>query len=155
MELQLDGCWTKRWHFTQLCHAIQRVMQGQPVFSTNADFGQLSTNSKVEAQPRLPISRVELLTPREFQIFQLLASGFSVRECAESLELAESTVDNHKTNLMRKLQIHKAAQLAWLAAKDQWMTKPITPREVAIQMYDTEGPLDDIFGVNINQKYDG
>ncbi len=146
VELQLDGCWTKHWHFVQLCRAIQCVMQGQRIFNMEANFEPPSDVRKSVTHPyQPPISRVELLTPREFQIFQLLASGFSVRECAEYLGLSKSTVDNHKINLMRKLQIHKAVQLAWLAANDQWLSKPVTPHEIAIQAdQEDHRPADDV-----------
>lgn len=61
---------------------------------------------------------VALLTRREQQVMRLLAQGKSVRDCAEHLQLAESTVDNHKSRLMKKLQVHKASQLTCLAIRD-------------------------------------
>ncbi len=58
------------------------------------------------------------LTTRELEVMQLLARGHSVRDCAKHLELAPSTVDNHKSRLMKKLQIHKAAELTHVAIRD-------------------------------------
>ncbi len=61
--------------------------------------------------------RTGQLTKREVQVWSLIAQGHSVSSCAELLNLAESTIDNHKSRLMKKLDIHKATQLARLAYK--------------------------------------
>lgn len=47
----------------------------------------------------------EPLTPRETEILRLLASGFSNREIAEALHLAEGTVKNHLSTLLAKLGV--------------------------------------------------
>ncbi len=61
---------------------------------------------------------IGLLTSRELEVMTLLAQGFSVRKCAEELELAESTIDNHKSRLMKKLDIHKIVELTHLAIRE-------------------------------------
>jgi len=61
---------------------------------------------------------VAALSKREQEVLELLATGFSVRECAKQLHLASSTVDNHKTSLMKKLEVHKSTQLVHLAIRD-------------------------------------
>jgi len=65
---------------------------------------------------------VAALSKREQEVLELLATGFSVRECAEKLHLAASTVDNHKTSLMKKLEVHKSTQLVHLAIRDGLVT---------------------------------
>ncbi len=61
---------------------------------------------------------VAALTVRELEVMQLLARGNSIRDCAQQMHLAESTIDNHKSRLMKKLQIHKAAELTHVAIRD-------------------------------------
>ena len=61
---------------------------------------------------------VASLTSRELEVMELLARGHTVRDCAKQLKLAESTIDNHKARLMKKLQVHKAAELTHLAIRD-------------------------------------
>ena len=61
---------------------------------------------------------IALLTARELEVMQLLASGYTVRCCAEKLQIAESTIDNHKSRLMKKLDIHKAVDLAHEAIRE-------------------------------------
>ncbi len=62
------------------------------------------------AQPRFGT-----LTKREREILKMLAEGKSVKEIAGSFELSVKTVEAHKFNLMRKLDIHNKAQLVQYA----------------------------------------
>lgn len=55
--------------------------------------------------------RLASLTRRERQVLEAIAGGGSVRECAESLGIAESTVDNHKSRLMRKVGVRRSLEL--------------------------------------------
>lgn len=61
---------------------------------------------------------VSVLTNRELEVMKLLADGYSVRRCAETLDLAESTIDNHKSRLMKKLDVHKTVELTHLAIRE-------------------------------------
>jgi DNA-binding NarL/FixJ family response regulator len=57
----------------------------------------------------------ETLTPREREVLQLLAEGHSNRRIAELLCLSVKTVQSHRANLMRKLDIHSIAELTQYA----------------------------------------
>jgi DNA-binding NarL/FixJ family response regulator len=59
-----------------------------------------------------------VVSRREREVWKLLAQGCTVAECAELLGLARSTIDNHKSRLMRKLGVHKAADLTRRAIRD-------------------------------------
>lgn len=61
--------------------------------------------------------RLSTLTPREREILKLLAEGLSVKEVAAQLNLSIKTIEAHKFNLMRKLDIHNKAQLVQYAIK--------------------------------------
>jgi two-component system response regulator NreC len=63
--------------------------------------------------PRTP--RFGTLTKREREILKLLAEGRSVKDIASSFDLSVKTVEAHKFNLMRKLDIHNKAQLVQYA----------------------------------------
>ena len=58
------------------------------------------------------------LTSREREIVKLLAEGKTVRAAAADLGLSSKTVDAHKFNLMRKLRIHKRAELVMWAIRE-------------------------------------
>ena len=51
------------------------------------------------------------LSEREQQILRLVASGMSSQEIAQSLAIASGTVDVHRRNIMRKLDLHSAVEL--------------------------------------------
>ena len=51
------------------------------------------------------------LTPREKQVFQLLAEGKTSREIAKYLTISLKTAMTHRTNLMEKMRIHSRAEL--------------------------------------------
>jgi DNA-binding NarL/FixJ family response regulator len=53
-----------------------------------------------------------------------MALGMSVKQMAEQLGVAVSTVDNHKTRLMKKLKLHKHPQIATAALQAGLMDCP-------------------------------
>jgi len=59
----------------------------------------------------------ENLTPREREVMRLLAEGNTVRRVAEMLRVSIKTIEAHKFNLMRKLDIHNKAQLVTYAIR--------------------------------------
>jgi DNA-binding NarL/FixJ family response regulator len=54
---------------------------------------------------------IESLTDREREILKLVAESHSTKEIAQKLGISVKTVDNHRTNLMRKLNLHDVASL--------------------------------------------
>ncbi|MCI0624556.1 MAG: response regulator transcription factor [Acidobacteria bacterium] len=64
-------------------------------------------------------SSVDSLTPREREIVQLLAEGKSNKEVASVLNLSVYTVVNHRTNIMRKLDIHSVTELVLYAVRNK------------------------------------
>jgi DNA-binding NarL/FixJ family response regulator len=59
----------------------------------------------------------ERLTPRERQVFQLIAEGKTSREISEVLKVAVKTIDTHRAHLMRKLDIHDRTSLVKYALR--------------------------------------
>ena len=53
----------------------------------------------------------EELTPREQEVLTYIAEGYSNREIADALVISVKTVDRHRENLMRKLQLHNRVEL--------------------------------------------
>jgi len=53
----------------------------------------------------------DLLTGRERETLQLIAEGLSTRLIAEKMKISVKTAENHRTNLMRKLDLHNAAAI--------------------------------------------
>lgn len=65
------------------------------------------------------------LTPRETEVLKLLAEGKTVRAAAMILGLSLKTVDAHKFNLMRKLNIHNKAELVMWAIQKKVVKVPV------------------------------
>ena len=65
---------------------------------------------------------ISALSPREFEVFLLLADSKSVNEIAELLNLSPKTVGHHYTNLRNKLGINDIAGLTRLAIRHGLMT---------------------------------
>lgn len=63
------------------------------------------------ADPRSSDSGINILTKREREILQLIAESNSTREIAAKLSISVKTAENHRTNLMRKLDLHDVASL--------------------------------------------
>jgi DNA-binding CsgD family transcriptional regulator len=61
--------------------------------------------------------KIGMLTPRQKVILRLVSLGCDSGEIAEILDVAPSTVNNHRTNLMSTLGVNKAAVLTRLAIK--------------------------------------
>jgi len=77
--------------------------------------GYLRRN-KPGAEPQLP-SRSRL-TPREREIVQLLAEGKSSKEVAVVLGLSVKTAETHRSNIMRKLELHSVSDLVMYAVRN-------------------------------------
>lgn len=65
------------------------------------------------------------LTPREREVMKLLAEGHTVKQAAGQLGVSVKTVEAHKFNLMRKLDIHNKAQLVTVAIRKKIVSVPI------------------------------
>jgi DNA-binding CsgD family transcriptional regulator len=64
------------------------------------------------------------LTPREREVVKLIAEGNSARKIATALGLSVKTVEAHRFNLMRKLDIHNKAQLVTYAIQKKIVLVP-------------------------------
>ena len=64
-----------------------------------------------------PSPQLEELTQREMEVLQMLASGLSNDEIAESLVISKHTVARHRENLMRKLNLHSRSELVKYAIR--------------------------------------
>jgi len=58
------------------------------------------------------------LTPREREVVQLLAEGKTSKEVAVALDLSVKTAETHRTNIMRKLDLHSVADLTLYAVRN-------------------------------------
>ena len=80
-------------------------MAGKRHFSSEVTMALL----REDENPATAVS--EVLTEREIEILKLIAEGLSNKEIGEQLFISHRTVDTHRTNLMRKLDVNNIAGL--------------------------------------------
>lgn len=106
----------------QLVYAIQAVSRGGRYMSPEALKGMVE--HYVDGSARAE-TRYDLLTAREREILKLLAEGLSAKQVAAHLDLSVKTVDVHKTNLMRKLDVHDRTELIKWAISHKVIRLPV------------------------------
>lgn len=67
------------------------------------------------------------LTPREREVVQLLAEGKSSKEVATHLDLSVKTAETHRSNIMRKLNLHSVSELVLYAVKNNMVQVAVPP----------------------------
>ena len=100
----------------ELVQAIRSVHEGKAFFSP-ALSRMLIDDYIRQLQQRGGEDSYELLTPREREIFQLLAEGRSSKEAAQLLNLSPYTVETHRGNIMQKLNLHSLPELILYAVR--------------------------------------
>jgi two-component system, NarL family, response regulator NreC len=98
----------------QLVTAIREVHRGGSYLSPRL-LTRLVDGFRVQGRDAVRQPRFGTLTKREREILKMLAEGKSVKEIATGFDLSVKTVEAHKFNLMRKLDIHNKAQLVQYA----------------------------------------
>lgn len=93
---------------TELLDALSRVRNGSIYVSPQLEFEKVFFAQNGRPKPLDPI---EMLSSREYQVFQLLVDGFRAKEIAGRLQLSPKTVDTYRASLMRKLEIYDVAGL--------------------------------------------
>jgi two-component system response regulator NreC len=126
MEVGASGYVLKDSPAPQLLAALRDVYRGGSYLSPRM-LSQLVDDfrSRIKSAHRQP--RFATLTAREKEILKFLAEGESVKEIAAGLNLSVKTVEAHKFNLMRKLDIHNKAHLVQYAIQKKIIKIPVGP----------------------------
>lgn len=122
LQAGADGYVLKDATQDELIMAIKTVLMGKPYLSPGVSEkvigGYLEGRKTLEPQ-----SAWDTLTQREREILKLIAEGYRNREIADYLCISVKTVDTHRTNLMKKLNIHSVASLTAFAIEKGLVTK--------------------------------
>lgn len=102
----VDGLFMKRADPNAMREALPIIMRGGKVIAPEV-LALLESNETPD-----------VLTTRERQIVSLVATGASNREIADRLGVSHKTIDNHRTNIMRKLNVHSVAELLSYALRE-------------------------------------
>jgi len=113
-----DGYLSKNSEPKELQLAIEAVVRGDPFVSPKVAAGVVSRARGDSARAGAKEGGLSSLTPREREVFQLLALGKANKEVAHLLGMSLSTAKKHRENLQRKLNCNSAAELARLAIRE-------------------------------------
>jgi DNA-binding NarL/FixJ family response regulator len=97
----------------EVIQAVRQVATGKSYLSTEVAQAIALQNISADDDP------TRSLTPREFEIFRLLAEGADIDTIAETLKIGQKTVANYQTQLKHKLNIQTPVELVRLAVKHQ------------------------------------
>ena len=111
-----DGYILKDSAAPELVSAIRSSLKGG-IYLSPSISKILVRGYQGKKMPKFPKSPYENLTRREREILKLLAEGYSVKEISSHLKLSIKTVDAHKNNLMKKLDIHDRTHLVRYAIR--------------------------------------
>jgi DNA-binding NarL/FixJ family response regulator len=99
----------------ELVSAIREAMRGR-TFVTPMIAGDLIRSYREDGKIRPDDVRFKL-TPRQREVLQLLAEGFSTKEVAAKLNISARTVEFHKYKMMQELNLNTSAELVHYAIK--------------------------------------
>lgn len=111
MDLGADGYLVKSAGKDEVLLAIRNVHEGRKHFGS----GLMEAMMKQAAAPRTGSAVLKDLSEREVEVLAALAEGLGNKEIGEKLFISPRTVDTHRTNLMRKLDVHNVAGLVRIA----------------------------------------
>jgi DNA-binding NarL/FixJ family response regulator len=97
----------------KMLQAIRQVLSGQICVSEKMSARILEAFSGRPAEAA--VSPVQLLSDREFEVFQWIGRGRGTREIAQQLRLSVKTVEVHRANIKKKLKLKTANELAHYA----------------------------------------
>lgn len=109
----VNGFIIKNTTAADLKNALMRVMKGETVFVMSNDFLKQPIEVKED-----DFTKRFKLSPREIEIIQLIKQGKSTKEIADELSLSVFTIETHRKNIFRKLDIASVGQLISFAVEN-------------------------------------
>jgi two-component system nitrate/nitrite response regulator NarL len=107
MDAGVSGYILKNTGKQELVTALKTIASGKTFFSQEVSEELKKTDETIDKR--------YLLTAREREIVKHIAKGMSHTEIGEKLFISPRTVDTHRTNLMKKLEVNSIAELIKLA----------------------------------------
>ncbi len=121
LEAGADGYVLKDDSSTELMNAITNTLKDRMYLSSEISYkvvnGYLAGSSNT-----VSINGLGELTTREKEVLKLIAEGNKNREIAEYLTVSIKTVEKHRSNLMRKLDLHSGPALTAYAFENGLLT---------------------------------
>jgi len=118
MQSGADGFLSKDVSVERIVEAATALAEGYGYFGPGAAQVFTGRDESISGGGRRKRSEepYDRLTARERQVFQLVAQGRTTREIADILDIRQKTVENHRLRIMRKMKLHRTAELIRYAA---------------------------------------
>ena len=116
LDVGASGYLLKDCAFEELEIALSTIIKGQVYLSPGVTSGLINslTNEGDDTSQSKSLTKI---TPREREVLQLLAEGFSTIAIADKLNISDKTVESHRKNIMDKLNIKSVAALTKYAIR--------------------------------------
>lgn len=115
MNIGIKGYLIKTCDKDEFLFAIHQILKNKTHFSDEV-IETMVRDSETDKSDS-GISKIALLSNREKEIIRLLCAGLNNNQIAEKLFISFKTVDNHRTNLMHKLDVHNIVELIRFSLK--------------------------------------
>ncbi|MEY4877270.1 MAG: hypothetical protein RL708_2420 [Bacteroidota bacterium] len=113
LEAGASGYVLKTTSKDELLSALRKVASGSKYFSS--DVSETMMNGFAASREKMKMAQQTMmkdhLTLREIEIIRLIVEGYSNAEIAEKLIRSPRTIDTHRTNIMKKIDVHNIAGL--------------------------------------------
>jgi DNA-binding NarL/FixJ family response regulator len=117
IEAGAAGVMHKSAPMRDLVEAVRRLATGEQLLSQQEVIGALRLLVRVRESNREAQLAIDRLTPREREVLQALAEGWSDREIATRLHVGVGTVHSHVTNILSKLDVSSRLQALVFAVR--------------------------------------
>jgi DNA-binding NarL/FixJ family response regulator len=113
----------------QLVDGIRVIAQGEALLAPSVTKRLIQEFSRTAATQRSAPASLDELTPRELEVFKLIARGMSNAEIAAELVVSETTVKTHVARVLMKLGVRDRVQAVVLAYESGVVAPGATPSE--------------------------
>lgn len=112
------GFVSKQSGFEEMSQAILAVAEGESYISE--DIKELITAQAIQPDQDSPAARLNELTKREIEVVDLLREGLSSKQIAERLFISNRTVEVHRYNIFRKLNVSNIVSLIKFVSENKF-----------------------------------
>jgi DNA-binding NarL/FixJ family response regulator len=117
-----NGYCAKDSSLQELQIAVRTVLEGKtyisPQVADKVMVGYLESTKKLKSK-----TDWDTVTQREREVLKLVAEGYKNKQIAEMLHISVKTVEKHRANIMKKLNLHSASELTAYAIEKKLVTK--------------------------------
>ncbi|WP_101759127.1 response regulator transcription factor [Oceanicoccus sp. KOV_DT_Chl] len=103
LNIPVDGIFLKEGSMDEILEGLERIINGETVVSATVQEQIEMVNG--------------VLTSREFEVMECVVKGLSNTDISKKLFISAKTVDNHRSNIFKKLGVRSAVELAEYARK--------------------------------------